>query len=69
MHDWWDRLTSWIAYIMSAFGVIVSPLSMEDWYFISSIAVGVIALLLNVWHKRVMQRIAREKGIYLNEQV
>lgn len=69
MHDWWDRLTSWIAYIMSAFGVIVSSLSMEDWYFISSIAVGVIALLLNVWHKRVMQRIAREKGIYLNEQV
>ena len=69
MHDLWDRLTSWIAYTISAFGVIISSLSMEDLYFMSSIAVGVIALLLNVWHKRVMQRIAREKGIYLNEQV
>ncbi|KJF83563.1 HP1 family phage holin [Photobacterium angustum] len=68
MNDVYDRITSAVAYLMSAIGVLVSSISLEDWYFLSSIAIGVVMLGLNIWHKRVMQRIAKEKGIFLNEQ-
>lgn len=68
MHDWFDRITSNIAYSVSATGVLFSSMNIEDWYFVISIFIGVGALLLNYWHKRSMQRIAREKGIFLNEQ-
>lgn len=67
MQDWFDKLTSYIAYFMSATGVLVSQLTLEQWYFFTSILVGVGALLANVWHKRVLQKIAKEKGVFLNE--
>ncbi|WP_318515016.1 HP1 family phage holin [Photobacterium leiognathi subsp. mandapamensis] len=68
MNDVYDRITSAVAYLMSAIGVLVSSISLEDWYFLSSIAIGVAMLGINIWHKKVMQRIAKEKGIFLNEQ-
>jgi hypothetical protein len=67
MQDWFDKITSYIAYFISATGVVVSQLTLEQWYFISSILIGVGALLANVWHKRALQKIAQEKGIFLNE--
>lgn len=67
MKDWFDRVTSAVAYGMSLFGITVSKLSLEQWYFIGSIVIGVIALGLNFWHKRAIQRIAREQGISINE--
>ena len=67
MPDWFDKITSYIAYFISASGVVVSQLTLEQWYFISSILIGVGALLANVWHKRALQKIAQEKGIFLNE--
>ncbi|HIF9091455.1 TPA: phage holin family protein [Photobacterium damselae] len=68
MNDLFDRVTSYLAYLMSAIGIFVSSMSLEDWYFFSSICIGIFMLGINIWHKRVMQRIAREKGIFLNEQ-
>ncbi|MBF4257527.1 MULTISPECIES: HP1 family phage holin [Vibrio] len=67
MSDWYDRLTSYIAYFMSGTGVLLSSMTLEQWYFLVSILIGVGALLANVWHKRAMQKIAREKGVFLNE--
>ena len=67
MQDWFDKFTSYVAYSMSATGVLVSSLTLEQWYFLTSILIGVGALLANVWHKRVLQKIAKEKGIFINE--
>ena len=67
MQDWFDKITSYVAYSMSAAGVLVSSLTLEQWYFLSSILIGVGALLANVWHKRVLQKIAKEKGVFINE--
>ncbi|NVJ61818.1 MAG: hypothetical protein HWE27_15605 [Gammaproteobacteria bacterium] len=65
--DWFDRFTSWIAYLMSAFGMGLSKLTYEQWYFTLSLLIGVIALGLNFWHKLAIQRIAAEKGVTINE--
>lgn len=67
MKDWYDRLTSYIAYGISLTGMTVSKLTLEQWYFLLSLLIGFIALGLNYWHKRAMQKIAREKGVALNE--
>jgi|GEM_PF-2699894 len=63
-HDWFEKITSYLAYLMSGVGVFLGYLSIEQWV---SIFVGVSALIANIWHKRAMQKIAKEKGIYLNE--
>lgn len=63
-HDWFEKITSYLAYVMSGVGVFLGYLSIEQWV---SIFVGVSALIANIWHKRAMQNIAKEKGIYLNE--
>ncbi|NOI15780.1 hypothetical protein [Vibrio hepatarius] len=65
--DWFDRFTSWIAYLMSAFGMGLSNLTDEQLYFIVSSLIGLGALGLNFWHKRAIQRIAAEKGVTINE--
>lgn len=62
--EWFEKLTSYIAYLMSGLGVFLGLLSIEQWI---SIFVGVTALVANIWHKRAMQKIAKERGIYLNE--
>ncbi|ENH7109801.1 hypothetical protein ABWJ26_000204 [Vibrio fluvialis] len=64
MHDWYEKITNYIVYLMSGTGVVLGMLSFEQWV---SIVIGVIALIANIWHKRAMQTIAREKGIYINE--
>ncbi|EKO3371262.1 hypothetical protein SD340_003645 [Vibrio fluvialis] len=64
MHDWYEKITNYIVYLMSGAGVVLGMLSFEQWV---SIVIGVIALIANIWHKRAMQTIAREKGIYINE--
>lgn len=68
MSDWFDKLTSNIAYFISATGVVFSSLTAEQWYFIFSIGLGVGALLVNIWHKLAMQKIAKDKGVFINEQ-
>ncbi|MGF1696553.1 class II holin family protein [Vibrio lamellibrachiae] len=67
IRDWFDKLTNAIAYCMSLLGMTMSKLTFEQWYFILSLLIGVIALVLNVWHKRQMQKIAAEKGVTINE--
>ncbi|MFB9134254.1 HP1 family phage holin [Vibrio olivae] len=67
MRDWYDKVTTGTAYLMSLLGMTFSKLTFEQWYFILSLVIGLAALGLNYWHKRAMQRIAREKGIALNE--
>ncbi len=64
MHDLYDRITNYITYAMSGVGVVLGIFTIEQWI---SILIGVVALFANIWHKRAMQKIAREKGIYLNE--
>ncbi|XAG86244.1 phage holin family protein [bacterium 19MO03SA05] len=63
-HEWFEKITSYIAYLMSGVGVFLGLLSIEQWF---SIFVGVSALIANVWHKKAMQKIAKEKGIFINE--
>ncbi|MEZ9564822.1 HP1 family phage holin [Vibrio artabrorum] len=67
MKDWYDKITSGIAYIVSLTGMTISKLTFEQWYFILSLVIGIAALGLNYWHKRAMQRIASEKGVALSE--
>lgn len=67
MKDWFDKVTSGIAYLMSALGMTFSKLTFEQWYFILSLLIGFAALGLNYWHKRAMQRIAEKQGIAINE--
>lgn len=67
MQDFYDRATSAFVYFISLSGMALGQLTLEQWYFISSIVVGVLMLGLNWWHKRSMQKIAREQGIKLNE--
>lgn len=66
MKDWYDRLTAGIAYLMSALGMTLSKLTFEQWYFVLSLVIGVIALGLNYWHKRNMQKIAKERGVTID---
>lgn len=63
MKDWFDKFTAGVAYLMSVVGMTISNLTFEQWYFILSLIIGVVALGLNVWHKRQIQRIARENGV------
>ncbi|MCG3724701.1 phage holin family protein [Vibrio cincinnatiensis] len=63
-HEWFEKITSYIAYLMSGVGVFLGLLSIDQWV---SIFVGLSALIANVWHKKVMQKIAKEKGIFINE--
>jgi hypothetical protein len=49
---------------MSGAGVLLGMLTIEQWV---SIVIGLAALAANIWHKRAMQNIAKEKGIYINE--
>ena len=67
MKDWFDKVTSGIAYLMSALGMTLSKLTLEQWYFILSLLIGFVALGLNYWHKRAIQRIAEKQGIAINE--
>ncbi|BDR17614.1 HP1 family phage holin [Vibrio diabolicus] len=67
MKDWFDKITSGIAYFMSLAGMTISKLTFEQWYFILSLLIGLAALGLNYWHKRAMQRIAEAKGVAINE--
>ncbi|EGR1512115.1 hypothetical protein D6089_09550 [Vibrio vulnificus] len=62
--EWFDKVTSYLAYLMSGVGVFFGYLDIDQW---TSIFVGIAALAANIWHKRAMQNIAKEKGIYLNE--
>ncbi|EKO3565627.1 MULTISPECIES: hypothetical protein [Vibrio] len=63
-HEWFEKITSYLTYLMSGIGVFLGLLSIEQWF---SIFVGVSALIANVWHKKAMQKIAKEKGIFINE--
>ena len=67
MHELFDRVTNNVAYMVSVLGVMSSSMKLEDWYFFTSILVAVVALIANIWHKRVMQRIAKEKGIFFKK--
>jgi hypothetical protein len=67
MRDWLDKITAGVAYLCSAFGIALSQMTIEHWYFLSSIVLGIIMAGVNIWHKRMMQRIAKEKGIVINE--
>lgn len=64
MHEWYEKLTNYIVYLMSGAGVLLGMLTIEQWV---SIVIGLAALAANIWHKRAMQNIAKEKGIYINE--
>ncbi|EDP59443.1 hypothetical protein [Vibrio sp. AND4] len=67
MRDWIDKITAGTAYLCSVFGIAFSQVTMEHLYFLSSIVLGVIMACVNIWHKRNMQRIAKEKGVVINE--
>ncbi|MFA0607267.1 HP1 family phage holin [Vibrio amylolyticus] len=67
MRDWFDKVTSAIAYVASLMGMTLSKLTFEQWYFVLSLLIGLGALGLNWWHKRAMQQIAKEKGVAINE--
>lgn len=67
MQDLFDKATGYMVYLISITGMALGKFSLEQWYFISSILVGLLMLGLNWWHKRNMQKIAREQGINLNE--
>lgn len=67
LKEWFDKLTSALAYLMSVLGMAISKMTFEHWYFTLSLVIGAIALGLNFWHKLKMQRIAKEKGININE--
>ena len=42
-------------------------MTIEAWSLIISLFMGIFALSLSYWHKKVMQQIAREKGIFIHE--
>ncbi len=64
MHEWYEKTTNYLVYLMSGAGVVLGMLTIEQWV---SIVIGVAALAANIWHKRAMQAIAKEKGVYINE--
>jgi hypothetical protein len=68
MHELYERVTNYLAYLISVVGLLFSSLTLEQWYFVSSMLLGLITILINIWHKRAMQQIAREQGIFRNEQ-
>jgi tetrahydromethanopterin S-methyltransferase subunit E len=49
--------------------MVFGSISLEQWYFVSSMLIGLITVGLNVWHKRKIQQIAREQGVFRSEQV
>jgi tetrahydromethanopterin S-methyltransferase subunit E len=49
--------------------MVFGSISLEQWYFVSSMLIGLITVALNVWHKRKIQQIAREQGVFRSEQV
>lgn len=67
LKEWFDKFTSGLAYLMSLLGMGISKMTYEHWYFTGSLVIGVLALILNYWHKREMQRIATEKGVTVSE--
>jgi hypothetical protein len=69
MHEWYDKTTSYLAYLISATGMMFGTFSLEQWYFISSMLIGLITVGLNVWHKRKIQKIAMEQGVFKSAQV
>ncbi|MDC0611895.1 phage holin family protein [Vibrio sp.] len=67
MHELSEKFTNYLAYVISAVGMLFGTFSLEQWYFISSMALGLITVLINLWHKRKMQSIAKEQGVFRNE--
>ncbi|SHO57891.1 phage holin [Vibrio quintilis] len=67
MRELHEKIMNYVAYLISASGMLFSSLSSEQWYFISSTLLGVITIYLNFWHKRKMQKIAQEQGVFRNE--
>ncbi|WP_052708097.1 HP1 family phage holin [Salinivibrio sp. KP-1] len=65
MNDLFDKVTGYLTYFFSALGMVIGGLSLEQWYFLSSIIIGLAMFISNQWHKREMRKIAREKGIIL----
>ncbi|MGL4193192.1 MAG: HP1 family phage holin [Vibrio sp.] len=59
-----DRATSYLAYLMSCIGVVSGYLSIEQWV---SVGLGIAMLIINIWHKRSMQKIAEKKGVFISE--
>ncbi|MDE1328499.1 hypothetical protein [Vibrio aestuarianus] len=64
MHECYEKITAYIAYLMSGAGFVLGLMTIEQWV---SVFIGISMLAANIWHKRAMQKIAYEKGIYLNE--
>ncbi|OBU14162.1 hypothetical protein BTN98_11450 [Photobacterium aquimaris] len=42
-------------------------MTIEAWSLIVSFCMGVFALSLSYWHKKIMQQIARERGVSIYE--
>lgn len=63
---WVDRITAYIAYCMSALGIAIDKLNWDQVYSIGSLLLGLAMLCVNIWHKRQMQKIAKEQGVTID---
>ncbi|PWI34849.1 hypothetical protein DI392_00785 [Vibrio albus] len=67
MRDMLDKFTAYIVYLISGCGAFLSALSIEWWQFISSLILGIAMLVINYRHKKEIERIARDKGVNIDE--
>lgn len=69
MHELSEKFTNYLAYLISCVGMLFGTFSLEQWYFMSSMGLGFITVLVNLWHKKKMQSIAKEQGVFRNENM
>ncbi|PST93219.1 hypothetical protein C9I86_05860 [Photobacterium sp. NCIMB 13483] len=64
LSDWLVNKMIFVVYLIIGY---FQFMTIEAWSLIISLSMGMFALSLNYWHKKVMQQIAREKGIFIHE--
>ncbi|SMY34553.1 hypothetical protein PMAL9190_01726 [Photobacterium malacitanum] len=67
MYEFLDWLVNKIVFVVFVIIGHFQFMTIEAWSLIVSFCMGVFALSLSYWHKKVMQQIARERGVSIYE--
>ncbi|SMY16489.1 hypothetical protein PAQU9191_01720 [Photobacterium aquimaris] len=67
MYEFLDWLVNKMVFVVFVIIGHFQFMTIEAWSLIVSFSMGVFALSLSYWHKKVMQQIARERGVSIYE--
>ncbi|CEO41349.1 hypothetical protein C0Z01_02865 [Photobacterium kishitanii] len=67
MYELLDWLVNKVVFVVFVIIGHFQFMTIEAWSLIISLGIGILALSLSYWHKKVMQQIARERGIFIHE--